>query len=90
MKTLLQTFDQLSNFTLNLELKFWWWPLETIIHRSYSEGFEYKIFTRPKNYIYFLSIGEDKSNQLFYILFPTSIQFTLFSIGFIVDCDVKT
>jgi hypothetical protein len=47
MKTLLQTFDQLSNFTSNLGLKFWLWPLETIIHRSYSEGFEYKIFTRP-------------------------------------------
>jgi hypothetical protein len=30
-----------------LGLKFWWWPLETIIHRFYSEGFEYKIFHAP-------------------------------------------
>jgi hypothetical protein len=46
MKTLLQTFDQMSSFTSNLELKFWWWALETIIRRFYFEGFEYKIFTR--------------------------------------------
>jgi hypothetical protein len=30
-----------------LGLKFWWWALETIIHRFYSEGFENKIFTQP-------------------------------------------
>ncbi len=37
----------MSNFTSNLGLKFWLWPLETIIHRFYSKGFEYKIFTHP-------------------------------------------
>jgi hypothetical protein len=35
-----------------LGLKFWLWPLETIIHRFYSEGFENKIFTRPNIYAY--------------------------------------
>jgi hypothetical protein len=55
MKTLLQTFDQLSNYTSNLGLKFWLWPLETIIHRSYSEGFENIIFTRPNEYIVFFA-----------------------------------
>jgi hypothetical protein len=39
MKTLLHFFDQMSNFTSNLGLKFWWWALETIIYRFYSEGF---------------------------------------------------
>jgi hypothetical protein len=48
MKTLLQVIEQKSNFTSNLGLKFWWWALETIIHRFYSEEFENKIFTRPK------------------------------------------
>jgi hypothetical protein len=33
-----------------LGLKFWLWPLETVIHRFYSKGFEYKIFTRPNIY----------------------------------------
>jgi hypothetical protein len=47
MKTLLHFFDRMSNFTSNLGLKFWWWALETIIHRLYSEGFENKIFTQP-------------------------------------------
>ncbi len=47
MKTLLHFFDRKSNFTSNLGLKFWWWALETIIHRFYSEGFENKIFTQP-------------------------------------------
>jgi Na+-transporting NADH:ubiquinone oxidoreductase subunit NqrF len=47
MKTLLHFFDQMSNYTSNLGLKFWWWALETIIHRFYSEEFENKIFTRP-------------------------------------------
>ncbi len=46
METLLHFFDRMSNFTSNLRLKFWWWALETIFHRFYSEGFENKIFTR--------------------------------------------
>ncbi len=50
MKTLLQTFDRMSNYTSNLGLKFWLWPFETIIHRFYSEDFENKIFTRPIKY----------------------------------------
>ncbi len=33
MKTLLHFFDQMSNFTSNFGLKFWWWALETIIYR---------------------------------------------------------
>jgi hypothetical protein len=48
MKTLLQVIEQKSNYTSNLGLKFWWWALETIIHRFYSEGFEYKILHAPK------------------------------------------
>jgi hypothetical protein len=36
-----------------LGLKFWLWPLETIIHRFYSEGFENKIFTRPNIQFFF-------------------------------------
>jgi hypothetical protein len=47
MKTLLQVFEQKSNYTSNLGLKFWWWALETIIHQFYSEGFEYKIYHAP-------------------------------------------
>jgi hypothetical protein len=40
METLLQVIDQKSHNTLNLGLKFWWWALETIINRFYSQGFE--------------------------------------------------
>ncbi len=51
MKTLLWIIEQKSNYTSNLGLKFWWWALETIIHRFYSEGFWSKQkklhFTRP-------------------------------------------
>jgi hypothetical protein len=54
MKTLLQVIDQKSNNTWNLGLKFWWWALETITHRFYSEGFLSKqkklYFTRPNDY----------------------------------------
>jgi hypothetical protein len=52
MKILLHFFDKMSNSTWNLGLKFWWWALETIIHRFYFERFEYKIFTRPNSYAY--------------------------------------
>jgi hypothetical protein len=47
MKTLLQIIEQKSNYASNLGVIFWWWALETIIHRFYSEGFEYKIFHAP-------------------------------------------
>ncbi len=67
MKTLLQTFDRMSNYTSNLGLKFWLWPLETIIHRFYSEGFENKIFTRPNFYM--------KLNK--FLNFPVDIEIGL-------------
>jgi hypothetical protein len=54
MKSLLQIIEQKSNYTSNLGLKFWWWSLEAIIHRFYSEGFDRNKkklhFTRPKLY----------------------------------------
>ncbi len=37
---LLQVIEQKSNYTSNFGLKFWWWAIETIIHRFYSQGFE--------------------------------------------------
>ncbi len=54
MKTLLQVIEQKSNYTSNLGLKFSWWALETIIHRFYSQGFEYKILHAPYSTGYFL------------------------------------
>ncbi len=51
MKAFLQVIEQKSTYTSNLGLKFWWWALETIIHRFYLQEFlsnQKKLqFTRP-------------------------------------------
>ncbi len=65
MKTLLQFFEQRSNYTSNLGLKFWWWALETIIHRFCSKGFENKL----RNYL-----NRFMSYSIFYIIFMIMFQ----------------
>ncbi len=54
MKTLLQVIEQKSNYISNSGLKFWWWAIETKIHRFYCQGFwsnQKKLqFTRPNKY----------------------------------------
>jgi hypothetical protein len=47
MKTLLRFIElfamAFSHNSSNLGLKFWFWALETINHRFYPQGLEYKI-----------------------------------------------
>jgi hypothetical protein len=65
----------MSNFTSNLRLKFWWWALETIFHRFYSEGFENKIFTRPTLYPLQTELKFAKKSKLLKAAFDLILQY---------------